>query len=291
MNLNNILLILLILSKSSFCLADIPSYLPDKITSGDSVFDASGNWQEYGPKSLFDYINGGAELYIDAGFVRCYAREFKNQNSGTLLLNLYEMENSLQAFGLFQEMFGDDVKNQKVGSEAVTGIRRITFWKHNYFVEVIDKSEKELNSSIFHQAASNTAASLPGIAKLPEELSWFSDKSRVDGTEKYFHQNFKSRTFLNKVLSCDYKNQRIELTVFIVMEDSEAKALEVFGKLKLLGSPTDSKIITGLLNKLPLLKTDKCSAVLSGKYVIGIWEKAPDKLIDKWLKELSGKVK
>ena len=46
----------------------------------------------YTPENLYDYINGGAELYISYGFIEVISRTYYKENQPELKVEIFEME-------------------------------------------------------------------------------------------------------------------------------------------------------------------------------------------------------
>ena len=66
-----------------------------------------GEWQardedeQYNRNTLFEYINGGAELYLAYDFQQALVRRYTGPNNAEIILDIYDMGNSEDAFGIF----------------------------------------------------------------------------------------------------------------------------------------------------------------------------------------------
>ena len=61
-------------------------------------------------KALYDYINGGADVYFDFGFKTCHARTYSSSShkESDIVVNVYDMGKKLHAFGVFRQMADGD---------------------------------------------------------------------------------------------------------------------------------------------------------------------------------------
>jgi hypothetical protein len=85
--------------------------------------------------SLFDYINGGAELYLAYSFEKLSAFRFSTSEGPDIILDIFEMASSQDAFGVFSaEREGPDTGIGQ-GSEYDGWLLR--FWKGPYFVSIV----------------------------------------------------------------------------------------------------------------------------------------------------------
>jgi len=68
---------------------------------------AVGDWrvtepdQTYDRENLYTYIDGGAELYLSYGFKKVVNRKYSNPGQPRIVLDLFDMGTSQNAFGVF----------------------------------------------------------------------------------------------------------------------------------------------------------------------------------------------
>ncbi len=76
--------------------------------------DAIGAWRKAGPpraidaRTIFDYMDGGGELYLAYRFVRLDVQEYLAPGEGNLVAELYRLESSDDAFGLLSNDWGGE---------------------------------------------------------------------------------------------------------------------------------------------------------------------------------------
>lgn len=97
-------------------------------------WDLSGDSERYFPKNLFDYIDGGAELYLSFGFKRLYVFRFHRDSAPPFEVNLFDMGSSEDAFGVFRHDMEDEDVGIGQGSEY--GGSWLRFWKGKYYVYI-----------------------------------------------------------------------------------------------------------------------------------------------------------
>ena len=93
-----------------------------------------GKEMKYNSKTLFDYIDGAAELYLAYGFQNLTVRRFEKSNQPPITVELYEMASSEDAYGVFSFERQDEAVGIGQGSEFGGGLLR--FWKGKYFVSI-----------------------------------------------------------------------------------------------------------------------------------------------------------
>ena len=72
-----------------------------------SLPDQVGAWRVseadvvYDRETLYDYMNGGAEVYLSYDFRAVWSRVFNGPGDGEIVLDVYDMGFSPEAFGVF----------------------------------------------------------------------------------------------------------------------------------------------------------------------------------------------
>jgi hypothetical protein len=161
-----------------------------------------GKEMEYNSKTLFSYIDGAAELYLAYGFQNLTVRRFEKSNRPPILLELYEMASSEDAYGVFSFEHQDEAVGIGQGSEFGGGLLR--FWKGKYFVSIYAEGEgAEVESEILKvgRAAAN---SIPAGGPEPKLVGFIpgKDVGLVDKSVRYL----KSHVLLNQRFFIAHQN-------------------------------------------------------------------------------------
>ena len=98
-----------------------------------------GKEMKYDSKSVFQYMDGSAELYLAYGFQNLRVRRFEKPNQPPITLEFYDMASSENAYGVFSFERQDEPAGIGQGSEFGGGLLR--FWKGKYFVSIYADGE------------------------------------------------------------------------------------------------------------------------------------------------------
>jgi len=97
-----------------------------------SGWEATGSGVVYDRDTLFDYIDGGAELYLAYDFRRMLACRFERDGHPAIVADVFDMGSSEDAFGVFSTERQDPEAGIGQGSEYAVGLLR--FWRGRFFV-------------------------------------------------------------------------------------------------------------------------------------------------------------
>ena len=89
--------------------------------------------------TLSDKINGKAELYLSAGFVRLHSQRFKDETAGEVWMEIfvYDMQTPQNAFSVFSAQRRDDAQTLEVAQYAYQTPNALFFVHGPFYVEVV----------------------------------------------------------------------------------------------------------------------------------------------------------
>jgi hypothetical protein len=96
----------------------------------------SGEVEVFGPESLFDHINGGAEVYLDKGFRELTVGQYVLTEGAEAMAEVYAMETPSAAAEMFSlEQGAGDLNG--LGEEASAGSQSVAFRRGTSYVKII----------------------------------------------------------------------------------------------------------------------------------------------------------
>ncbi len=172
------------------------------LPSGVGGWKWDGKEMKYDAKTLFKYIDGAAELYLAYGFQNLTARRFENPNQPPLTVELYEMDSSEDAYGVFSFEHQDETVG--IGQESEFGGGLLRFWKGKYFVSIYGEGEGlEVESGIL-ETGRVVANSIRATGQEPKLVGLVPgrDFGLVDKSVRYL----KSHVLLNQRFFIAHQN-------------------------------------------------------------------------------------
>jgi hypothetical protein len=109
---------------------DLGQHIPKQVLD----WKASGPDAVYDRKTLYDYMDGGAEVYLAFDFRRVLVRKYADAEGNELVLDIYDMGLAAEAFGIFSCDRQDPEAGIGQGSEYGLGLLR--FWRGRFFVSI-----------------------------------------------------------------------------------------------------------------------------------------------------------
>jgi FAD/FMN-containing dehydrogenase len=140
---------------------------------------------DYEGEALYDYINGGAELYLSYGLAGMTGCKYNGDGLPQVTVEIYEMTSAANAFGVYTQ--SRDREEYEYGQGSQRSGDFLLFWKDRYYViitagKAVPESEKALcyTASLIDKA-------IPGTGRRPAIVDALPQKGLVPGGYLYFH--------------------------------------------------------------------------------------------------------
>lgn len=164
-----------------------PKEFGPKIPRQILEWKASGEDAVYDRKTLYGYMDGGAEVYLAFDFREVFVRKYANPAGDELVLDIYDMGSPAEAFGMFSCDRQDP--GAGIGQDSEYGPGLLRFWRGRYFVSVtVAGNEDKAEAAVL--ALGKAAAPLLGPdGPRPGMLGLLpADGLKAERTA-YFHNN------------------------------------------------------------------------------------------------------
>jgi len=141
----------------------------------------------YDRSNLFDYIDGGAELYISYNFQRLLAVRYKGTGDEEIVIDIFDMGNSYDAFGVFSH--GREREDGLVGQGSEYNAGLLTFWKDRFYVSILAYPETQAKKELVLSLGRKLADAVPKEGELPPVIGLLPRADLVPESIRYFHHH------------------------------------------------------------------------------------------------------
>lgn len=208
----------------------LKNLLPDTI----SVYKIA-NEENYTKENLYDYINGGAELFNSYGFRNLYSCTFQAEEQPDIIVDIFDMGSSLDAFGVFSYSMFESEYQYGQGSQTSKGM--IVFWMDKYYISIISYPETDESKNAIDKLASYISEKIGKRGELPQILEFLPEKGLNRESIKYFHHYIwlNSLYFISHenildiqddtpAILAKYGNEQSKTILLLILYPDEARA-------------------------------------------------------------------
>ncbi|MCJ7703906.1 MAG: hypothetical protein MUO28_00060 [Desulfobacterales bacterium] len=161
--------------------AEMKKLLP--LIVGD--YKADGKDELYDRNTAFRYMDGAAELYRSYAFKLLLVRRYLKAGHPSLLVELFDMASSEDAFGIFSYQIEEEEVGIGQGSDYGGGLLR--FWKGNYFANVFAERETPATRKDILTLGEATAKNIKKGGSKPKLIQFLPEEGLSQETIRYFH--------------------------------------------------------------------------------------------------------
>lgn len=170
---------------------------------------ASGEDAVYDRKTLYDYMDGGAEVYLAFDFREVFVRKYADSAGNEIVLDIYDMGSPAEAFGMFSCDRQDPEAGIGQGSEYGPGLLR--FWRGRYFVSITVSGNEDKAEMAVLDLGKAVAPLLGPDGAPPGMIKLLPAAGLKPGKTAYFHNHvhLSNRYFVSaeNILDLDEKTE------------------------------------------------------------------------------------
>ena len=225
----------------------------------------------YGADNLYEYIDGGADVYLLYDFQLLLHEELKN-GPAELTADIYQMRTPEDAFGIYSAERSSSYKFITTGIEGYRSKGLLNFVQDHYYIKL---TASGANADLaLDQLANTISRRVGGVRSLPALLRTLPQEELVPRSQQYIRKNPLGHGFLAPAYVGSYRSGKETSKVLISVAADAAGAKSRIDQL------SESFRKTGKVSPAPELGTNgiraqnsfegKVIACTHGRYVLMI---------------------
>ena len=203
--------------------------------------------QTYFPETLFEYINGAAEIYLSYDFKELIVAEYKKKDAtDSIAVEIYDMGNHRNSFGIYSAERYPDTEFMTLGTQGYMEEGTLNFLVGRYYIKLLcfeceERSDKWLR--IFSEEILNRVEDKGGF---PAFLKVFPKEGLIPNTEKFILRNVMGYKFLHDGYVASYRMKELSFDCFLIEGKNPEEAMDMLKKyLEAKGAESVQKISSG----------------------------------------------
>jgi len=244
-----------------------------------------GKTQVFSPKTLYEYINGAADLYLSYEFQDLQVAEYKGEKKTGVTVEVYRHKDPIQAFGIYSQERLANAKFLDLGAQGYYEPNVMNFLTGPYYVKINGFNTGEDDEKVLMPFAKMVAEVLGEKNSLPPILSSFPGEGKKKNSEKFISKNFLGYSFFHSGYTADYEASGKKFKIFVIQGKDQEDCRAMMEKyLKQTGSegqnPSDGTY------RLKDKYHGEVDIFLKGKFIWGILDLNDPNLRDQYLQKL-----
>ena len=176
----------------------------------------SGEIQTFIPKTLYEYINGAADLYLTYDFQELKVAEYQNEKKASVTIDVYRHKTPIHAFGIYSQERLPNANFIDIGAQGYIENNVFNFFTGPYYVKIISYQTGAEDREILLAFAKKVSGNLGGKGAPPSLLTTFPAEGKIKNSEKFIAQNFLGYSFFYSAFTADYELPDKIFRLFII---------------------------------------------------------------------------
>jgi hypothetical protein len=191
---------------------------------------------QYTPDTLFEYIDGGADVFLQFDFEELLTASYMNAQKVEITVDLYHHRNAARAFGMYTQERSAGSTPVPVGVEGIAGSDHLEFVAGAVYAKLAQAGGK--NTFFLRVFAEKIAARIPGTREPPTVFKCFPDKGKLPRAEKLAARDFLGHAFLHDAAVVPYQSGGAKFRLFAIEGKDESDARTMVERFSTLAKST-----------------------------------------------------
>lgn len=141
----------------------------------------------YDSQTIFEYIDGAGEVYRAYNMQRCLSRRFGSPGDPGLVLDIFDMGTSEDAFGVFTHDL--DGEPMDIGQDALYRAGWLSFWKGPFFVSIFAERETPETRKAIAKLGAGVSSAIREEGRKPELVLQLPSEGLQNRSIRYLHDD------------------------------------------------------------------------------------------------------
>jgi len=186
--------------------------------------------QTFKPGTLFEYINGGADLYLAYDFQELKVGEYSDGKKASVTIEIYRHKTPTLAFGVYSQERLPDANFIVIGTQGYIEENVLNFLAGPYYVKISGIHTGSSDQEILLTFAKKVAEQLGEKGTLPSILSSFPEEGKKKNSETFVNRNFLGYSFLHSAFTADYEVSGTKFRLFVIESADKTESKNMIQK-------------------------------------------------------------
>ena len=249
-----------------------------------SGWEQPGKPQTYSPETLYECIDGAADLYLSYDFQELRVAEYTNAQKASVTVEIYRHATPTQAFGIYSQERLANAKLLNIGAEGYQEPTVLNFVTGSYYVKISGYETGAEDEKIMLAFGRKMEEILGGKTPLPDILSAFPQEGLKQHSEKFISKNFLGYSFLHSGFTADYELSGKPFKIFAIegkdQDDCRSMIEKYLRETRTPGEPAEG------LHRLKDRHHGDVDLFWKGRFIWGTLNLDDPNLRSKYLKEV-----
>ena len=208
-------------------------------------WNQSGEIQTFIPKTLYEYINGAADLYLAYDFEELKVAEYYNEKKASVTIDVYRHKTPVDAFGIYSQERLPNANYLDIGLQGYYEKNALNVLSGSYYVKISSFNTGPEDQGVLLTFAKTVAEHLGEKGRLPALLATFPAEGKMKNSEKFIAKKFLGYSFLHSAFTADYELGGKKFKLFIIESENQRECRNIIQKYLEQTGKTGKNVVEG----------------------------------------------
>lgn len=254
-----------------------------------SGWEKSGEIDVYDWESLWDIINGAAELYYAYDFQEMYWGRYSNSNDGDtyIVMEIYRQADPVMAFGVYSQERPRPPRLVDVGAEGFAAPGALHFFVSDLYVRMRSHDTSQETAEAMENLARKVSTSVDPRPVFPEITGILPDEGKVEFSEEFINTNFLGHPFLSGAFVSKYDINGNSFNLFVIEHENPDHCKKMLADYYEFSRQDPDDIAEGV-HRINDRWNGEVGIVWKGRFIYGYYNLEDQELQENYLGMFSG---
>lgn len=243
----------------------------------------------YTPETLWDIINGAADVFMAYDFQELYWGEYtcSDDNSVYIVMEIYRQGSPVNAFGVYSQERPGQPELIDVGVQGYTAPGVLHFFVADCYVKIRSHDRSDKTARAMEEMAKHVSGILDPDPQFPPIVNMLPEKGKVEYSEQYINTNFLGHPFLSEAFVTTYDIDGKQFNLFVIKKDNRDESKKILADYYEF-SQQDPEELTDGIHRINDRWNGEVGIVWKDNLLYGYYNLDDNELQDKYLELFSG---
>ncbi len=198
-------------------------------------FPAVDGWERpaeidiYTPETLWDIINGAADLFYAYDFIELLWGEYTSQEDENvyIVMEIYRQGGPVRAFGVYSQERPRSPELVDVGVQGYRAPGILHFFAADCYIKIRSHDRSEETEQAMKMMARHVSDLLDPDPEFPEIVNMLPDEHKVEFSEEFINTNFLGHPFLSGAFASTYERNGQRFNLFVIENDNREECRQM----------------------------------------------------------------
>lgn len=180
----------------------------------------------YYPETLWDIINGAADVFMAYDFRELYWGEYINSSDNDIyiVMEIYRQGDPVNAFGVYSQERPRVPRLTDIGVQGYTAPGVLHFFVADCYVKIRSHDRSEETASAMEKMARHVSGLLDQNPEFPVITDMLPEEGREEFSGQFINTNFLGHPFLSRAFVSTYSIDGKSFNLFVIENETREKA-------------------------------------------------------------------